>query len=78
MRVERYRESDDVKYEGAVPLRIYIYMYIIILKLILSLIDSQCNLRRHWVRGMVMLGYTTYEFGSPILDSLKSLNVSGI
>ena len=48
------RERDDVKYVGAVPFR-HLYMYISILKLILSLIGSQCNLRRHGVACHISL-----------------------
>ena len=44
VRVERYRERDDVKYVGAVPFR-HLYMYISILKLILSLNDPLLSIQ---------------------------------
>ena len=49
VRVERNRERVDAKNVGVVPFRLVYNMYICILKLIISLIDSQCNLRRHGV-----------------------------
>ena len=46
-----------------------------ILKMILSLIRSQCSSCKQLRRSMVLFYSAANEFGCPVLDSLQPLNV---